>query len=240
MGWGCAASESGSAPKGGLFFYMDEIANIETQNMRVLIADDHVMIRDGLKYSLETLGKFTHIDDADNGQKAIELLRKHTYSLFLLDIMMEGMNGIEVLTQMSNHQIQVPTLVVSFHHPKLFALQAIHAGAMGYICKGAPKEELWLAIGKVLNGQKYLPQEFMEELAFQGGSNKNQLPHERLSNRERQVMIYLAKGLTLGEIATQFCLSEKTISTYRSRILHKMMLCNNVQLASYAIMHKLI
>ncbi len=208
--------------------------------MRILIADDHALYRHGIRLSLEMDGRFAQIDEAGTGKEVIRLLKLHKYSLLLLDISMEEMDGMEVLQVMKSMQIDVPTLMVSFHGPETHALQSLRAGAMGYITKGAEFAEYMVAVNQVLDGKKYLPQEFMEDLAFQDNAGHNQLPHERLSGRELQVMLALAKGDTLREIGNKTSISEKTVSTYRTRILQKMNLRNNVELARYAFAHKLI
>jgi two-component system, NarL family, invasion response regulator UvrY len=208
--------------------------------MRILLVDDHVLVREGLKGVLQREKKIMQIDEAGSAAETLELLKKQSYDLLLLDIKLQDSNGLELLSQMNSMKISVPTLMVSFYPAKLYALQAIRLGAMGYISKSAPLSEVLVAIGKIIEGKKYLPAEFMESLAFENDDHRGLLPHERLSDREREVMIYLANGLSLNDIAEKLCLSDKTVSTYRSRILQKMMMKNNVEIATYALLHRLV
>jgi two-component system, NarL family, invasion response regulator UvrY len=208
--------------------------------MKILIADDQPLVREALKLHLERNPEVTAVKEAGSGMETIKVLRTDPVDILILDLSMPGMDGVEVLMQINNLSISVRILVMSFYPPDLYATKVLGLGALGYINKGASIREFLYAIERIMQGGRYLPSDFMEQLVFQDGGIDGKMPHERLSDREMQVMLFLAQGLTLGEIAVRLHLSEKTVSTYRSRIMQKMGLRNNVHLATYALHHKMI
>lgn len=207
---------------------------------RVLIADDHTIVRHGLREILtREFGKLK-IEEAKDSREAVELLTKEPWDLILLDINMPGRSGLEVLEDARRLRPEVPVLVLSAYPEEEFAVRAFKLGAAGYLNKQSAFDELIAAVRRLLAGGTYVTASMAERLASSLRHAAAQAPHELLSNRELQVLRMIAKGLTLKEIAAQLCLSEKTIGTYRSRISEKMRLSSNVELARYALQHQLV
>jgi two-component system, NarL family, invasion response regulator UvrY len=208
--------------------------------MIILIADDHAIVREGLKQYVKTLNEVSKIDEASDGNEAWAKIKNGAYDLVILDVSMPGMSGLDVLRNMKDSQIESRVLILSVHPQEQYAVQAFKMGASGYLTKDSAFEELTLAINKIASGGRYLASAFAEKLAFSGFDPNELKPHEKLSHREYQVMILLAKGKALTEIAHEIFISEKTVSTYRSRILQKMCMGKNAQLTIYAIRNNLI
>jgi two-component system invasion response regulator UvrY len=207
--------------------------------LKILIADDHPVVRRGLKQIVAEIPGMAVADEATNGWEALSKVQAGDYDVVLLDITMPGKNGIEVLTQLKSEKPGLPILVLSMHPEKQFAVRALRAGASGYLTKESAPDELVTAIQKVSSGGKYISPSLAEELASVIQQSEK-LPHENLSNREYQVMCLLASGKTATEIAKEMSLSVKTISTYRSRILEKMGMKNNAELIHYAVENHLV
>jgi DNA-binding NarL/FixJ family response regulator len=208
--------------------------------IRILVADDHTIVREGLKQILGEEKDMNVADEASNGQEALQKIQKHEYDCVLLDISMPGRSGLEVLKDIKILRPKLPVLILSMHSEELYAIRALRAGASGYLTKASASEELIGAIRKVSTGRKYVSASLAEKLAFELDSDASKRPHETLSDREHQVMIMLATGKSVKEIADEVCLSVKTISTYRMRIMEKMNLKKNAELTLYAIQHHLI
>lgn len=206
--------------------------------MNVLIADDHAVLREGIKSLLNSLGTITGIDEAVNGSEALAKIKNNDYDLVILDISMPGNSGLDILRQIKATKSHIRPLVISFYPESQYAARAFKLGAVGYISKGASFAEIKKAIRKVSEGGRYVSPEFAEKLAF--ANNIDLAPHERLSEREFQIMIMLAKGESATAIARQLFISEKTVSTYRSRVMKKMDLNNNAELTIYAMQNGLI
>ncbi len=207
--------------------------------LRILIADDHPVVRQGLKQIITETPDMVVADEATNGWEVLSKIRAGNYDVVLLDITMPGKDGMDVLTQLKHEKPKLPVLVVSMHPEKQFAVRALRAGASGYLTKESTPDELVAAIRKVSVGGRYISSSLAEKLAFVV-QKAEQLPHETLSDREYQVMRMIVAGKTVTEIAEQLLLSVQTISTYRSRILQKMKMKNNVELANYAIRNRLV
>jgi len=208
--------------------------------IRILVVDDHTIVRQGLKQILGEEKDMNVVEEASNGQEALQKIGKNEYDCVLLDISMPGRSGLEVLKDIKALRPKLPVLILSMHSEELYAIRALRAGASGYLTKASASEELIGAIRKVAAGRKYVSTSLAEKLAVELDTDASKPPHETLSDREYQVMIMLASGKTVKEIADEVCLSVKTISTYRTRIMEKMNLKKNAELTLYAIQHHLI
>ncbi len=209
--------------------------------IRVLIADDHAIVREGLKQILADSGDMTVAGDAENGNDAIKLARHQEAEVLLLDISMPDKSGIEVLKQLRKETPRIAVLMLSMHREDQYAIRALKAGAAGYLNKQSAPAELVDAIRLVASGRKYISAALAQELANQvGDENREVPPHELLSDREYQTLIMIASGKTVSDIAVELALSVKTISMYRSRLLQKMKLRHNAELTHYAIKNHLV
>lgn len=207
--------------------------------MKIMIADDHAVVRVGLKDILRKITEVALIVEADNGFDALEKIKKENFDLAILDLSMPKLSGLEILNSVKNLKIDTRFLILSIHPQAQYAIRALKAGASGYLSKDSVYDELINAINKILSGGKYISADLAEKVIF----DKNELtksPHEKLSEREFQTMILLAKGNSVKEIANILFLSDKTISTFRSRIMEKMELKTNSELSLYALRNKLI
>ena len=206
--------------------------------MKILIADDHSLLREGLKCIVKEIPLVTHVDEAADGRQALTKIRENDYDLLIIDISMPRLSGLDVLQSMKDSGIECRSLILSLHPEDVYASRTFKLGSVGYVSKSASFDEIRTAIEKVVAGGRYVSAGLAEKLAF--NEAENQLPHESLSDREFQVMILLAKGKGLSEIADQICISDKTVSTYRTRIMKKMNMQSNAELTIYTIKSKLI
>jgi DNA-binding NarL/FixJ family response regulator len=207
--------------------------------MRILLADDHAVVRRGLKQILtEAFSRATY-GEARNGQEALELVWKENWDVVVLDITMPGRSGLDVLRQIKESKPRLPVLVLSMHPENQFATRVLKSGASGYMTKESAPAELVGAIKNVLAGRRYVSAALAENLAASLSTN-HKAPQDKLSDREFQALRLIASGKTVSEIARELSLSVKTISTYRSRILEKMGLKNNAELMRYAMQHRLV
>ena len=205
---------------------------------KILIVDDHVIFREGLKRILSDEFKAATFGDASNATEAIELVWKQKWDLVLLDITMHGRSGLDVLKEIRSCASKVPVLVLSGHPQEQYAVRVLKAGATGYLTKESAPGELCNAVGKLLGGGKYISASLAEQLAGEIQSPRREL-HEILSNREYQVMLLIAAGKAPKEIGSELSLSAKTIGTYRSRVLEKLKLRNNAEIMRYVTEWKL-
>jgi len=206
---------------------------------RVLIADDHEIVRRGLKDLLSDAFGKVKIGEARTAQETLDLAQSQEWDMVLLDINMPGRNGLEVLQDLKRLRPAIPVLVLSVSPEQDYALRALKLGASGYLTKDRTWDELLVAIRKSLAGGRYVTSTLAEKLADHLSGDAAVAPHEVLSNRELQVLQLIASGKTIKEIAAQLSLSEKTIGTYRTRISEKLHLATNVELTRYALQHKL-
>jgi DNA-binding NarL/FixJ family response regulator len=206
---------------------------------RILIVDDHEVVRRGLKQILIEEFPKAHISEAEDSPSALQCLANEAFDLVLLDINIPGRSGLDLLEEIKRLQAKTPVLVLSASPEEDFALRCLKLGAAGYITKRSASDELVVAVKKALAGGKYVTASIAEKLVHSMSGEAVQEPHETLSNRELQVLRMIAEGKTLKEIAGELSLSEKTISTYRSRISEKMRLASNVEITRYAIQHGL-
>ena len=207
---------------------------------RVLIADDHEIVRHGLRDILPTrLGKVA-VSEAKDAGEAINLLIKEDWDLVLLDINMPGRDGLEVLAEAKRLRPKTPVLVLTAYPEEQFAIRSFKLGASGYLTKQSATDELVTAVQRILAGGKYITASLAERLAVSLGGTDDQAPHEALSNRELQVLRLIAVGKSIKETAAELALSEKTVATYRTRISEKAGLKTNVEIARYALKHGLV
>lgn len=208
--------------------------------IRILIADDHEVVRQGLRNILgRHLGK-VEMADAKDSKETVGLLIAHHWDLLLLDINMPGRSGLEVLEEIRRLRPKTPVLILTAFPEEQFALRAFKMGAAGYLTKQSASDELVLAVKRILAGGKYVTASLAERLAGSLGGDTTEARHECLSSRELQVLRRVAAGKTIKEIAAELALSEKTVATYRTRIGEKMHLASNVEIARYAIKQGLI
>jgi two-component system invasion response regulator UvrY len=209
--------------------------------IKVLLADDHGIVRAGLRRIVEESGDMVVVAEAADGQEAIQQAHKTMPDVAVIDISMPGMDGLEVLSQLRSYYAKLPILILTMHEEEQYLVRAIGAGAMGYITKRSAPEQLLKAIRKVHAGGRYLTEEAAESLALRVASGVRGLsPLDPLSNREIQVLRSLALGKTTREIAEGYNISVKTVDTYRCRLLQKLNLRNNAELTRFAIQNRLV
>ena len=208
--------------------------------IHLLIIDDHVVVRDGVKRLAEEQLGATVIGEASTAQEALQRVREAHWDVAVLDISLGARNGLEVLKELQQLRPRLPVLILSMHAEQQYARRAFKAGAAGYITKDSSRAELVTALTKVLHGGKYVSPKFAEQLVVDLARGTDQPRHEALSAREFEVMCLIASGKTVSQIAEVLSLSDKTISTYRARILEKMHLKTNAELTHYALQNKLV
>ena len=208
--------------------------------IRVFIADDHAIVREGLKQILAEQGDIVVAGEAENGLDAVKLFRKSRCHVVLLDISMPDRNGIEVLKQIKQERPELAVLMLSMHREDQYAIRALRAGAAGYLTKQSAPRELVTAIRQVAGGQKYVSATLAQALASQVGADHEAAAHDNLSDREFQTLTMIASGKTVSEIARELSLSVKTVSEYRARLLVKMNLKTSAELTHYAIRNQLV
>jgi two-component system, NarL family, invasion response regulator UvrY len=207
---------------------------------RVLIVDDHYIVRKGLVAILTEIPDAVEVEEAASGEEALSKVAEGEYDLVLLDIALPGKNGLEVLKELKALHPELHVLMLSMHPEEQYAVQSMRAGASGYLTKGSVADELMLALHKVLAGGKYLGAIFAEKLAYGVIGVEDKPLHENLSSREYQVLLLIASGKTPRAIALETSLNVKTVNTFRARLLHKMKLAGNAELTRYALEHKLL
>lgn len=203
--------------------------------IRILIADDHAIVRQGLKLILEQGGEMKVVAEHADGADALRWIRTNICDVVLLDIAMPGRGGVDVLKQIHEEKPKLPVLILSIYPEDQYAVRLIKAGAVGYLTKESAPGVVMEAVRRAADGKKYISPAVAEMLANEFGSQEGKLPHEVLSDREYQIFLLLASAKTVSEIAHALALSVKTVSTYRTRILEKMQLRNNAELMRYAV-----
>ena len=207
--------------------------------IRVLIADDHAIVRQGLRQILSDTPDLTVAGEAENGVQAVQMVRNGEWDVVLMDVSMPDRNGIDALKLIKKEFPRLPVLILSMYPEEQYAIRALKAGASGYLTKQSAPELLVTAIRQVASGKKYVSPSLAEELANAIGEDSERLPHEKLSDREYQTLCMIASGKTPAEIAEALNLSVKTVSVYRARLLEKMNLRNNAELTHYGLKHDL-
>jgi len=208
--------------------------------IRVIMADDHPIVRAGLKQILLEDEGIQVTGEAARGSELLEAVRRQEYDVVLLDLTMPGMDGLDVLKQLRLEKPALPVIILTMHPESQYALRILKAGASGYLTKASAADELIRAIHKVHRGGKYISTSLAEKIAFALDEDIDKLPHETLSDREYQVLCHIGEGRTVSQIADALSLSVKTVSTYRTRILEKMQMETNAQLTHYAIQNGLV
>jgi DNA-binding NarL/FixJ family response regulator len=207
--------------------------------MKILICDDHKIVRDGLRQILQQLPGATIIEEAGDADEAIALLKAATFDILLLDISLPGRNGLEVLQLVKGKWPFTNVLILTMQPQEIFAMRALKLGASGYLTKDAAMEELLVAVKRVSQGEKYISSSVEAFLVQQLVDDKPSEKHHALSNREYDIMIRIANGKSLLEIGNELAISNKTVGTYRTRIMEKMELTKNIELTWYCIENKL-
>lgn len=208
--------------------------------MRILICDDHKIVRDGLRQIIRQLPEVTFIGEAHDGNEALMLLKNDPFDIMLLDISLPDRNGLEILQVAKAKWPLTNVLILSMHPQEQYALRALKLGASGYLTKDTASEELLLAIKKVSSGGKYISSSLAESLVINFDTDSTRQKHELLSSREFEIMIRLANGKSLQETGAELYISNKTVSTYRSRIMEKMQFTKNTELTRYCIENNLL
>ena len=206
--------------------------------LRILVVDDHPVVRQGLKYILSGEPRIEMVGEASNSQEALNLIRTSPWDAVILDIAMPGRGGLDILKELKRDFPKLPVLILSMHPEEQYAMRALKEGAAGYMNKESAPYDLLTAIQKITRGGKYISPALSEKLLFAIDTEKPL--HENLSNREFQVMLMIASGKGISRIADEMSLSVKTVGTYRTRILEKLNVANNAEIMRYAMQHKLI
>jgi len=213
---------------------------MSNDKIRIIIADDHAIVREGLKQIVAEEKDMLVGGEAEDTVSLMELLKKEKWNIVVLDINMPGKSGLEALKDIKQFYPELPVLILSMFSEDQYGLRAIKAGASGYLKKVSAPTELVVAIRKIVSGRKYINSSLAEKLAENLGNEKNIFLHDKLSDREYQIMCNIAFGKSAEEIAAELSLSINTIYTYRNRILEKMSMKSNVELTQYAVQNKLI
>lgn len=208
--------------------------------IQIIIADDHALIRQGLKRIVDKIPDIAVKDEVSDGRQLVKMIKREHYDVVVLDVSMPGPDVLETIQNIKSISPKTPILILTMHPENDFAVRVLKAGVAGFLKKSDALNELINAIRKVHNGQKYISQNLASRLAEALEKPQDELLHEKLSDREYQVMGMIAKGRTVSEIAEELALSVKTISTYRTRVLEKMHMANNAQLTYYAIQNRLV
>ena len=208
--------------------------------IRIVLADDHTIVREGLKQLLAAGGGFEVVGEAENGHEALQRVRELEFDVLLLDMSMPGKSGIELIKQVHAEKPKLRVLVLSMHEEHQYAVRAIRAGASGYITKDSASRQLVAALRKVASGGAFISAEVAEQLALSAMPGAEGAPHERLSDREFQVFRLIAEGKSVSDIAERLNLSVKTVSTHKSNILHKLDASTTGELIRYALAHRLV
>jgi len=207
--------------------------------MKVLIADDHAVVRRGLMQILKDKFPEITIGEAATAQETLEQVWNDRWDVVVLDISMPGRSGLDALKEIKTSHPKVPVLILSIESERQFGVRVIKAGAAGFLNKDSAPETLVCAVRKLLSGHRYISPSLAEQLANDAAHGSTVLPHERLSDREFEILLKITSGNTVGQIAEAFGLSVKTVSTHRTRILEKMGMVSNAELTHYAMIHNL-
>ena len=208
--------------------------------IRIVIADDHTLMREGLKRILEGNEEITVAGEAVDGFSVLAQVRKGGFDVLLLDLSMPGRSGIDLIRQIRTEAPKLPVLVLTMYEEEQYAVRSIRAGAQGYLTKESAGSQLVTAIKRVASGRPYISMEVAERLALDIMTPEKELPHKQLSNRELEIFNMMASGKSITDIATQLHLSVKTVSTHKSRILAKMDMHSLAEIVQYAIAHNLL
>jgi DNA-binding NarL/FixJ family response regulator len=207
--------------------------------VRILIADDHAVVREGLKRFLADIPDLTIAGEAGTGKEVLARVREQDWDVVLLDLNLPDLSGIEVLKRIKHDKQSLPVLIFSMFSEDEYAITALDAGAAGYLAKDSPPEQILAAIRRVTSGGRYVSPALAEKLLAGNVPARQTAPHDRLSPREFEILLFLSRGIPLTEIGERLHLSVKTVSTYRARVLEKLDMHSNAELARYVLQHKL-
>jgi DNA-binding NarL/FixJ family response regulator len=207
---------------------------------RFIIADDHTVVREGLRQMLQDAFPSAFVAEVSDGEDLLKKVISEKWDLVISDITMPGRSGLDILKQIKQNLPKLPVLILSMHQEDHYAIRALKAGASGYLNKDCDQKELVDAVNRLMMGKKYITFSVAEKLTSNFEPDSDKLPHEQLSDREFEVFKFLASGKTVSDIADQLFLSTNTVSTYRARILSKMHLKTNAELTLYAMENKLL
>jgi DNA-binding NarL/FixJ family response regulator len=208
--------------------------------IRILIADDHAIMRGGLKQLLALAGDIEIAGEATNGAQVMEAVRDRALDLLLLDMTMPGINGIDLITRIRAHDAKLPILVLSMRNEAQIARGALKAGATGYLTKDNEPEVLMMAIRKTAAGNRFIDPLLVEQIVFESDELVQRHAHERLSKREFHILSLLARGKSVNDIAEELAISNKTVSTHKARLMQKMKFSSNAELVRYGLVHGLV
>ena len=207
--------------------------------IEVLLADDHTLVRTGIRHILEAFNGIKVVAEASTGEEAIKLVKEHKPDVVLMDVNMPGMGGIEATTKLLRSHPNLNVIALTVHATEPYPVRLLQAGAKGYLTKGCPAEEMYEAIKKVAKGERFVSSEIAQSLALSLLPGE-ETPFDKLSQREMQVMLMIAKGCNIQEISDSLCLSPKTVSTYRYRLYEKLEVENDVALTHFALRYNLL
>ncbi|WP_437615126.1 response regulator [Erwinia sp. V71] len=210
------------------------------QQIKLMIADDHAIMREGLKQIFALDSSISVVCEAPDGSQVLERLRHHEVNLLLLDISMPGISGEDLINRITPQYPELRILVLSMYNEPQIARRVLNSGALGYITKDKPPEALLHAIRTVARGARYIDYDLAQEIVFSDYQGGNRAPHENLPMRERQIMIMLAHGETINAIADTLSISNKTVSTYKSRMMKRMKFSNNADIVKYSLNYNLV
>ena len=213
---------------------------MQRDKIKILIADDHAIVREGLKQIVAEEQDMVVLSEAENVEKLMKLLEENSFNIIVLDINMPGKSGLDALKDIKQFYPDLPVLILSMYNEDLYGIRALKAGASGYLKKASAPDELVSAIRKIVAGKKYISSVLAEKLADTLTHSKGEVLHETLSDREYEIMCSIAIGKSAEEIANELSLSINTVYSYRNRILEKMSMKSNVELTQYALQNKLI
>ena len=208
--------------------------------MKIIIADDHVMFREGIRDILLKASLISEVDEVSSGEELLGEILEKEFDLILLDIGLPGKRGLEVLKEIKSMRPDLPVIILSMYSEKRYAVKALKANASGYVTKDVSSEELLKAIQKVSEGRKYISENLAEEIADSFQTEESSLPHENLSEREMTVLIKIARGKKIKDIADELNIGSSSVSTYRTRIIEKLNLHSNADIIRFAIENKLL
>ncbi|ROL59439.1 DNA-binding response regulator [Bacteroidetes/Chlorobi group bacterium ChocPot_Mid] len=208
--------------------------------MKIAIADDHAIVRKGLKLILETEFGDVTLDESSSGDELIDLVRHNNYDLIILDISMPGKDVLDTLKDLKDLKPNIPILIFSMNPEKAYAVRMLKSGASGYINKDCSHEELIEAIKKVISGRGYISSTLSELLASEIREGSEKPIHQTLTDREFQIFCMIASGNSLDEIAEKLFLSKNTISNHRNNIMKKLKLKNNAEITAYAMKNEIV
>lgn len=208
--------------------------------IRILIADDHAIVREGLKQVISTTDDMAVTGEAADGLEALEQVRKHDWDVIVLDMTMPGISGIDLIKRLRKEKHGLHVLVLSMHREDQFAIRALKAGASGYLTKGSAPDVLISAIRRVAGGGKYISRALAEKLAFEVDPFEEKPLHETLSDREYQVLRMISSGKNINQIAEELSLSANTVSTHKHRLMRKLNVSNNAELIQYALSQEIV